>query len=657
MQHRSPSPRRSLAAALAVSFLMMGCTPQIITPMAGTAEAPATTSQAQAVLGRAVLDHPLAGATVRLLATDGRPLEGASGKTDERGYFRLGPVTAGVKDFRVEITEGTRNGTPSGVTLKADVRGFDPVTTRVYANAVTTLAAARLDLEPTLTAAEAEQQVRQYLSIPASVSLGIDLEAPSSRTFSHTRFMREAERQGGADTYLAGLAKDIKAGAAPTRAFASTVLTAEPAAGGMFSSLAKKYALKIGEGIVSRLAGEATGRALAAIFETPEEKRQKEIMTALDGLKQQLQGLDQHVAVVGQKVDEIRLGLRALEQRLTKDFGLLAYNTSIAPLYRELGTIEAFHDRYMDVIGRYDGSPESRKDAESLADDIARQVPSALETIHLSLVGAAGGTGAIRQWHTVVANKNADGEDGNRFPYVVNATFVAQLNDQYEYFEAMQVRGLNLMIEERLLRNDTDTAKKYYKRIMENLAAQQNLVYSPRLTGSPALQVLFSPKANLMWTRGPVTIEPIFQFEKPQTINPVNTFAWGTKLAAIQKKELSELRTGGFTDWRLPSPQELEQLGAADPQRTGKALQEAGFDLSAVLAELFASKPFIGVISNVDIDHTKPATGQTFAGLGLWNGRSVRLPHETSSHALFNHYAIVLAVRSYKPYPSGIATP
>jgi hypothetical protein len=274
-----------------------------------------------------------------------------------------------------------------------------------------------------------------------------------------------------------------------------------------------------------------------------------------------------------------------------------------------------------------------------------------MQAIHLSLMGAGGGTGALRQWHTVVANKNANGEDGNRFPFLVNATFIGQLNDQYEYFEAMQVRGMNLIVEERHLRKDSNGAKAAYDRYMANLAAQGELLYSTRLTGSPPLQILFSPKANLMWTRVPVPMTVSFR-RTPAAINPIGLF--GVTISGAQQK-LAELRTGGFSDWRLPAPAELEQLGATDTLRVAEALQEAGFDVAEVVEQPRGSG-IIAALSNLE---TTPAGKSSlegfYGGLDLFKGSAAPLALNPGKGAQAR--VIVLGVRGYKPYPSGVATP
>ncbi|MNX17446.1 hypothetical protein D3C86_473270 [compost metagenome] len=559
---------------LALSLMLGACAPPPQSPAVQDQksgnESPATTPVPSQLLGKAFLDEPIAGATLKVVGVSGQVIHEAANATDANGYFSIPFSDAWPRDFRVEISGGTRGGNASPLVLKADVRSFSPLVDRVYLNAATTLVAAKLDMTPSASLAETQLAVASYLKLPESVSLGVDLDNPQLNAFHHGKFMTQAESEGGFTVMIMTMAWDMAGGTTTPHDFTNPMLQA----GG---EIAKTIAIELGKGALGKIGGSAMGWALNSIFGSGGgSDRTDEVLNELAAQRAMLYRLDNKIVELQSSVNAIKASIAALEVSMNKQFGLAAYNTKVDALLTSIGTIDGLFDSYADEIRRLDGSAAGKARVEALANDIRSRVPSALTTIHLAMLGTGGGDGAIAQWHRLVGHRNRDGENGgNRYPYLVNGAFVDQLNEQLDYFEGVQLRGIMLLVEARNFRGDGIGAQGDYDRYMANLNAQKQAIYSTRLTSG---DVLISPYSGVMWDKSPLPNGATITFSIEKGSLPV-----------LITQKLAAHTTAGFQDWRLPTDLELYYLGAPKGRysdfRMIPSLQAAGFTMSKAISE------------------------------------------------------------------------
>lgn len=553
---------RQLALALILALTLPACSPPW-TVNTGN-DTLKTTQTATMLVGKAFLNEPISGATLKIFDLSGNILQEASNATDANGYFNLSLPASTPKDFRVEVSGGLCGTAASTSVLKADVRNFDSTIDRLYINAATTLVAAKLDQNPQVALKDVQASVARFLKLPSEISLGADLDNSSLKLFSHATFMNVAAEQGGFNPFITTLAGQITGDATTTYDFSRQLLN------GIAGDIAKTVALEIGKGALSKIGGTLMGCALDSIFGpsemSPDELRQQ-FADLRDATVKGFRDLDTRMVTLQNDIGDVKRSISALEVSMNKQFGLAAYNTKIDALLTSIATIDTLYDSYLYELDRFDTSAAGKARITALVDQIQSSVPTALTTIHYAMVGTGGGDGAIVQWHRVVGNNNRNGENGNRYPYLVNAAFVGQLNDQFEYFEGLQLRGIDLLVEARNFKKDATGAKIDYDRFIANVETQRAQVYTPRLTSD----VVISPFKGLMWDRTPLDNggSPLFTITADFATDSIPT-------------KLSGLRTGDYTDWRMPTIDELLMLGSGDPTRNIFMLIQAGFRLQQI---------------------------------------------------------------------------
>lgn len=622
MKSRRHAVRLFGIVPLALSLMLGACAPPPQTP-AVQDQTPGNTNPTPApvpaqLLGKAFLDAPIAGATLKVIGTSGQVIHEAANATDANGFFALSFSDAWPRDFRVEISGGTRNELASTHVLKADVRNFNPLVDRVYLNAATTLVAAKLDMTPSASLAETQLAVAKYLKLPEGVSLGVDLDNPQFNAFHHGKFMTQANTDGFTALIMT-MVWEMAGGETTSHDFSNPMLQV----GG---AIAKTIAVELGKGALGKIGGSAMGWALDSIFgssSTPD--RTDEVLAELTAQRALIYRLDNKIVELQSSVNEIKSSIAALEVSMNKQFGLAAYNSKVDSLFSSISAIDYYFDTYVDEIKRMDSSDAGKRRAQALANDIRTHIPGALNTIHLAMTGAGGGEGAIMQWHRLVGHRNRAGENGgNRYPYLVNSTFIDQLNEQLEYFEGVQLRGIMILVEARNFLGDGVSAQRDYDRVMANLKAQEQAIYSTRLASS---DLLISPFTGVMWDKYPLPngSQIAFSVEK------------GSLPTEIKTKLLGH-RAAGFTDWRMPTDLELYYLGAPagrySDYRTISALQTYGFDMSKATSETI----------NVFVSQTKYAGngGDLYVGLYPLQRGLVEFIHNPSTRAA------VLPARTFK---------
>src|SRR6056297_579326 len=198
------------------------------------------------VLGKAIINSPIVGGTVRVYDLENHLLKEVTDETYTSGTFCLFFETI-TSDFRIEVTGGTYNGIPFTGHLYAEVRDLDPKLHSIIVSPFSTLVSKYVQNKPGTQYTEAVKLMKSFLMIEDYVRIA-DYYAFHEDFFSPNEFETQMNEKGGFDLFVEILLADMEDGL--LHSFASTDSDRS------VSSTILKYALsEIGDG----LAGWAVG--------------------------------------------------------------------------------------------------------------------------------------------------------------------------------------------------------------------------------------------------------------------------------------------------------------------------------------------------------------------------------------------------------------
>jgi hypothetical protein len=419
----------------------------------------------ETTLGQVFVDHPLAGATVKLYTPGGSLIRAAGaydGQTSPAGFFSLHPKRL-PKDFTVVASEGTNGGALFTGDVKGVVAGYDG-SSDVGVNPVTSVISAYHDRHKGESVDQSTRRVKQFLGIGSLVDVGLPL-AQSSEVFSGKSFLDAAQAGGGFNAFVTSLAGDVSAGK-PPRSFAGPPPNAVPFGAILsLSLLIAKFGYCVGTtqttiagqgvalGCTLKAIGAGGGGTDPAVLASLNEINQK-----LGVISQQLTDLDNKLSAIGNAV--LQNQWNAVIDRLQTGF------------YGQINT--AFTDMLNATNTTYPAGDRQRAaaDAQIIMENLSTGSSAGADfSMSQLLIGAGGSTGYIRQFGDLVRaqsgkffrNSNAVTRGG------VNASTI---QDEWNYLDAWQAKLEYLLVERANL-------KGYTKPYIE-----QNVVF-PYL-GSPA---------------------------------------------------------------------------------------------------------------------------------------------------------------------------
>lgn len=396
------------------------------------------------VVGQVVFDAPVAGAEVALRSPAGAVL--ARAVSNENGGFVLELPPQLPRDFLVVATAPAFAGTL--LLVQDDFDSQDP-TLRV--GVLTTLAARVLDagLErgAGTTPAEAADAVRRHLDLPANH----DLRDHDVRLFDVDAFL--AAQQGEPlDAALQRLAARIVAEPGFTQPYHGVLLGGsleEDALAAIGTSVAR-YGLDHLAQYDNPVSEKISSWGLTVLdWLDPQEPdysarfdqidRKLEDMTKDIGvIQRQVYNLERKMEAGFERVTEVLQGMddRADARTLTQSYTALS-----TTIMRQQATVEALQRTYMMYL-EVGHQPELPKLIDSLADTIIDKVPAALLELRNVQVGTGTPTtSAAAIWHRLQAIA-APG-----YPMSVGSEFFDAINQQQDQVAAIQVLGLNLLME------------------------------------------------------------------------------------------------------------------------------------------------------------------------------------------------------------------
>ncbi len=625
------NPRfRALTIAIGMAILV-GCNDHS-SNNAATPQEHTDPASAMQVMGRVFLDAPVAGATVAVKDSAGNLLIESKNATDQEGFYTV-TLPGESKDFTVEVTGG-RSGTNafSGV-LKADIENFSPDSSIVYLNAATTLASV-YRTSTRVNKAEADMAVKKLLNLPGTVDLGVDIVNPALTAFSHQKFMQVAQEQGGFNSLINQLVNILKQ-PEPQSPYVFSTLLLQGGFNSFFNSL-KDVVVEVGKSAltdtksssntdiaIAKMGFELAGSAITAITSTAgqSDSRAEEILEKLDIQNAKLNRISSQIINLETSVNKVSSDIEKLGKEIATQFGLSDYNTTVNGMNRSVSAINTLYRQYQSYLQKENLTAKDKEKIEKLANKIIEDIPLELDSIHNALIGQAGTKGAIKQWHIVVSNANRQGENGgNRYPFIVNDKYFDNLNEQFEYFYALQVRALAMLVDAHKYLDENEEAQTEYKLYKTNLNDQEALLYSTRIDSG----LLVSPVTNTMFSAKPACTSDscVIQVSK------------GRQQTVLINNLVENYVYKDYEDWRLPTDMQLFALGKDRTDRKLDALIKSGFDLNFIKRDANGSA-FIW--SSSTYDH--PDSGTIPWGLNTTSGQINFFAHGSN----MNNTIILLA--------------
>ena len=518
-------------------------------------------STQEMVHGKALLESPIAEAEVRAVAIDGGLLAAIRVPLDDIGLFSL-PVDGGLPaGFRIEIEDLS-----SREVLRAEVRGYEPGWTLVFVSAVSTLVSAYLERHPDSSLEAASAAVKAHLGIPAAADLAYDLADARLPSFDLAAFQEDARSRGGLAAQARELLDQIDAGAE-----AAAFLPAKPGLRGDFGSeLLTNFAGSLAASAAQKVASSlgAPGWMMSLLGGKDEDaikNRLDEVKKQLGEQKQLLTKVQGQIAELGTDVSKTLDALAAAEEKKSYTLGAALLIEPVA----EIGSIGTYF-RYLFDLDLTNPST-NLADRKSRIGEIQTKARTklwiSLTQLHDVLTGTAAVEGLIPLWVRTVGRNHAG------FPNFVDHVVLDAAHRQLDLYAGHQLAGLQLLIEAYHAETPVNSrlAEKASKSLFARLRQQLELVGGPANLDD---RLIVDRRSSLMWHKKGATEEGGNQL-------PLSFVYSNRSHSYLGPREpiraIADLRTAGFTGWRLPTKEEIAALVRGSSGRLGEWFDAQGF--------------------------------------------------------------------------------
>jgi hypothetical protein len=374
--------------------------------------------------------------------------------------------------------------------------------------------------------------------------------------------------------------------------------------GGLLDSGLRFLAKKIATGAGSKIGGEATGwilRRLGANTDDPVIGQADAIRAELAEQKQLIQRIGADVAVISRRVGELKRELLDLG-----DQGV--YDTAARALQLQISKITAIHE-LLGWMAEADPTVSNKADAEALLLLIDSEILTALEHIDLALMSAADREGLLAKWRRRTANRMVPGwtdktkdPDPKKLPQFLGRKFLDVINDQWEYYYAAQVLGLQLLVEAEHASGGAGLAVQMVRDFSARIVEQEKEILGPRVPEG----FIYNNRSKSHWATAPLCPSGHGGADCRFELAPGGAFPRGTPAAALA----AFAAPAGF-DCRLLSEADLVGLPDTASANTfrevfTKAGFEESFDLPIWLAGATAQKPS-RLNGRGEVEHGVPA--------------------------------------------------
>lgn len=387
-------------------------------------------SETQSIYGFVFAASPISGAVVSVFDSNGVKL--GDDETGENGSFII-EVTGIPEDFRVVATGGRDGPRDFAGELKTDVYNFDPEKDIIYVNILTTMVSAYLEKHPEKTIDEATTIIKDSLEIPQDVDIGDDLH-DSELYFSGTEFIREAVDNGGVNSFIEILLGELDEDPTITHPFPGGTPV-----GGLAGTVTNT--------VVSKLIGFGLDQLLKNLVP---DKDQQKLNGVLSDIKTSIQAV------------------RDLVEKLTKQVSQQAYDDFRSKLLRDLNNMEVVYKKLFILTDNLTGgqSIDRAKEMEKIAKLIEDfQLHGGFPKTVIEYVNGSGFlSGGLLERYAHARALNST---------LLNASYSRDLQDNYDYWEYIQILASTLNASYWAYKGDAVLAKSVLDELYEALTAER----------------------------------------------------------------------------------------------------------------------------------------------------------------------------------------
>ncbi|MFH1138092.1 MAG: hypothetical protein V1816_18630 [Pseudomonadota bacterium] len=456
-------------------------------------------------------------------------------------------------DFRVVAGNGLHFGEAFQGVLSADFHDFDPETDYVRINLVTTIVSAYLDEHPEYSLDEVTARVKSFLELPEWYDIGGDLSTSASwEYFYPSRFLKEAEENGGINSFIDLLVAEIDGGGPDvTHSF-----PLEGGIGGGGDAAGAIIAKSIVQGSISYIAGQSFGfglRELGLSFgeSTPEgilelQRQMKEVSDKLNSLTSKMNDL-----------------IRTLNQ--------VAYDQAVGRIMQRVSDIIALTDDLQYFYTNTYGTEAARNiDRADLIEKIKKHLidTGSQRTINDQLImPVPGASSLLKLWSQLVKGSH----------YFLSNRDYPKIKTQFDFFDTIQAFEMLLLVEYYHAVDPSGTVPSY-----NNDARLQRIVkqYEDNFEEQNKLLLAPVPHKGLIHTEAsPYTGNPIMIYEHLW----YTTFVGANNLVATMNRE----RYLGFNNWRKVKGGEINNFFKYKPDTTSHLAYLAGQGWEAMSGEIY----------------------------------------------------------------------
>jgi len=392
------------------------------------------------VVGKALIDEPIVGATVRFFDIEGELLKEIEEETYKTGAFTVFFDTI-PDSFTIEVTGGTYKGKPFAGHLYTVIRNLDPDFNNLIVSPVTTLIHEYMASRPGVSYDTVVELVKSYLIIPEWVNI-VDYYEYNVQHFSGEEFSEQLEFHEDFDIFIHKLLRELSDGS--SRSFGST-----EEVGSIATSILKYVLEKIAGGLISWGAGEGADWILNLIIGGDGGDDDK---AAIEKMSEQLSQIINALQNLSNQVKEA-------ETRIVSEIRKNKWESDMNSIVDQLALIDTLYGR---LKGLADSDPTKVKDAAaSLADNILDPntgIEPAFRAINMKFITLWGTDGLLKVWAGNVYEQMAK-EYGYYPTEALDVDdimpFYEQLESFYSFIVSYQIQAVNLLIEANNATNGT----------------------------------------------------------------------------------------------------------------------------------------------------------------------------------------------------------
>lgn len=384
------------------------------------------------VVGKALIDEPIVGATVRFFDIEGNLLKEIEEETYRTGAFTVF-FDSIPSSFTIEITGGVYKGRPFSGHLYAVIRDLDPDFNNLIVSPITTLVHEYMSSRPGVSYKTVVELVKSYLMIPEWVNI-IDYYEYNAQHFSGEEFAKQLEIHEDFDIFIQKLLKELIDGS-------SRFLGTTEEVGSIATSILKYAVEQIASGLIGWGVGDGADWILNLIIGGD----------GGDDNKAAIEKMSEQLAQILGALQDLSNQVKEAETRIVSEIRKNKWESDMNSIEDQLALIDTMYGR---LKGLADSDPTKVKDAAaSLANNILNPntgIEPAFRAINMKFISLWGTDGLLKIWAGNVYEQMAKqyGNDPTENLDVDDIMpFYEQLEGFYSFIVSYQIQAANLLVE------------------------------------------------------------------------------------------------------------------------------------------------------------------------------------------------------------------